>query len=157
MDIASLVFWHPRKLWQYPFSQQVWCAGGWRRGAHLSLLNSAVLSRLVYGLRIKVLFVLFAHLLRSVEQNKKDSVSVTVDVDTNSMDMTCSDITNTQVGISGETVPEGGNLCIYRPHSNHTIWWVVVLTFEAGVSHHTPPLPGGAGLYRQFLMFWIIL
>ena len=25
----------------------------------------------------------------------------------------CSDITNTQVGISGETVPEGGNLCIY--------------------------------------------
>ncbi len=26
----------------------------------------------------------------------------------------------------------------------------VVLTFEAGVSHHTPPLPGGAGLYRQF-------
>ncbi len=26
---------------------------------------------------------------------------------------TCSDITNTLVGISGETVPEGGNLCIY--------------------------------------------
>ncbi len=25
----------------------------------------------------------------------------------------CSDITNTQVGISGETVPEGGNLHIY--------------------------------------------
>ncbi len=25
----------------------------------------------------------------------------------------CSDITNTLVGISGETVPEGGNLCIY--------------------------------------------
>ncbi len=27
--------------------------------------------------------------------------------------LACSDITNTQVGISGETVPEGGNLCIY--------------------------------------------
>ncbi len=26
----------------------------------------------------------------------------------------------------------------------------VVLTFEAGVSHHTPPPPGGTGLYRQF-------
>ncbi len=25
----------------------------------------------------------------------------------------CSDITNTLVGISGETVPEGRNLCIY--------------------------------------------
>ena len=24
----------------------------------------------------------------------------------------------------------------------------VVLTFEAGVSHHTPPPPGGTGLYR---------
>ncbi len=34
----------------------------------------------------------------------------------------CSDITNTQVGISGETVPEGGNLRIYWPHSNHAIW-----------------------------------
>ncbi len=26
----------------------------------------------------------------------------------------------------------------------------MVLTFEAGVSHHTPPPPGGTGLYRQF-------
>ncbi len=42
----------------------------------------------------------------------------------------CSDITNTLVGISGETVPEGGYLCIYWPHSNHTIWWVVVLNSQ---------------------------
>ncbi len=27
--------------------------------------------------------------------------------------LACSDITNTLVGITGETVPEGGNLCIY--------------------------------------------
>ncbi len=27
--------------------------------------------------------------------------------------LACSDITNTLVGISGETVPEGGNLYIY--------------------------------------------
>ncbi len=26
----------------------------------------------------------------------------------------------------------------------------IILTFEAGVSHHTPPPPGGTGLYRQF-------
>ncbi len=26
----------------------------------------------------------------------------------------------------------------------------MVLTFEAGVSYHTPPPPGGAGLYKQF-------
>ena len=64
----------------------------------------------------------------------------------------CSDITNTLVGISGETVPEGGNLRIYWP-SNHAIWWVVV--FTAGVSHHTPPPPGGRGVQLQFLIFWI--
>ncbi len=29
----------------------------------------------------------------------------------------CSDITNTLVGISSETVPGGGNLCIYYVHS----------------------------------------
>ncbi len=45
---------------------------------------------------------------------------------------TCSDITNTQVGISGETVPKGGNLCIYCVHNG------VVLI---GVSHHTILLP----------------
>ena len=26
----------------------------------------------------------------------------------------------------------------------------MVLTFETGVSHHTPPPPGGAGLVDQF-------
>ncbi len=36
--------------------------------------------------------------------------------------MHCSDITNTLVGISGETVPEGRNLRIYLPLSNHAIW-----------------------------------
>ncbi len=68
---------------------------------------------------------------------------------------TCSDITNTLVGISGETVPEGGNLHIY-----YVQWWhlvSMVLTFEAGVSHHTPPPPGGGGALLQFLIFWIFL
>ncbi len=68
----------------------------------------------------------------------------------------CGDITNTLVGISGETVPEGGNLRIYWPLSNHAIWWVMV--FTAGVSHHTPPPPGGRGAqlqFLQFLIFWI--
>ncbi len=69
----------------------------------------------------------------------------------------CSDFTNTQVGISGETFPEGRNLHIYWPLSNHAIWWAVVLTFEASMSHHTPPPLGGTGLHRQFLIFWIFL
>ncbi len=37
----------------------------------------------------------------------------------------CSDITNKQVGISGETVPEAGNLCIYCVHlvsGSSNIW-----------------------------------
>ncbi len=50
----------------------------------------------------------------------------------------CGDITNTLVGISGETVPKGGNLCIYWP-SNHTIWWVVVLNSQ--LVCHTTLLP----------------
>ncbi len=62
----------------------------------------------------------------------------------------CSDITNTLVGISGETVPEGGNLRIYWPLFQWCHLWAVVLTFETGVSHHTPPPPGGAGLYSWF-------
>ncbi len=64
------------------------------------------------------------------------------------VDATCSDITNELVGISG-----GGNLHIYWPHSNHTIWCVVVLTYEASVSHHTPALLGGVGINRQILIF----
>ncbi len=50
--------------------------------------------------------------------------------------------------------PEAGTsiFIMYR----NDIWWMV-LTFETGVSHHTPPPLGGAGLYRQFLIFWIFL
>ena len=62
----------------------------------------------------------------------------------------CSDITNTLVGISGETVPEGRNLRIYWPHSNHAIWWAVVLTFGTGVSHHTPPPVGVLAVPNNF-------
>ncbi len=43
------------------------------------------------------------------------------------------------------------------PHSNHAIWWVVVLTFIASVSHHTSPPVGGVGSAWQFLIFWIFL
>ncbi len=50
----------------------------------------------------------------------------------------CSDITNTLVGISGETVPKGGNLHIYWP-SNHAIWWAVVLNSQ--LVCHTTLLP----------------
>ncbi len=35
------------------------------------------------------------------------------------MGVQCSDITNTQVGISGETVPEGGNLHMYYVQKQH--------------------------------------
>ncbi len=55
----------------------------------------------------------------------------------------CSDITNTLVGISGETVPEGGNLCIYYVQSCHLV--SSGSKFTAGVSHHTTPLVGGVG------------
>ncbi len=37
------------------------------------------------------------------------------------------------------------------------VQWGVVLTFGTGMSHHTPPPPGGTGLNRLFLMFWIFL
>ncbi len=33
---------------------------------------------------------------------------------------------------------------------NHAIWWVVVLTIGSGVSHHTPPLPGGSDISNNF-------
>ncbi len=70
----------------------------------------------------------------------------------------CSDITNTQVGISGETVPEGGNLHIYWPSSNHALWWVVILTTNSQlVCHTTLPPVGGVGSTWQFLIFWIFL
>ncbi len=91
-------------------------------------------------------------------------LSVECQVTKNCVCVCCSDITNTLVGISGETVPEGRNLHIYWPLSNHAIWWVVV--FTAGVSHHTPPPPGTgnrciisqyhyfAGNYLAFLPPW---
>ncbi len=70
----------------------------------------------------------------------------------------CSDITNTQVGISRETVPEGGNLPIYWSHSNHPIWWAVVLTafYSWCVTPHSSP---GKGCLQQqtILIFWIYL
>ncbi len=57
-------------------------------------------------------------------------------------------ITNTLVGISGETVPEGGNLCIYYVQSHHLVSGGS--KFTAGVSHHTPPPAGGVGSTQQF-------
>ncbi len=57
----------------------------------------------------------------------------------------CGDITNTLVGISGETVPEGGNLHIYCVHlvSDGS-------KFAASVSHHTPPPPGALASTANF-------
>ncbi len=49
----------------------------------------------------------------------------------------CSDITNALVGISGETVPEGGNLCIYCVQWCHL--WAVVLNSQ--LVCHTTLLP----------------
>ncbi len=49
----------------------------------------------------------------------------------------CSDITNTLVGISGETVPEGWNPCIYWVQ-----WWhLVVMVLNSQLVCHTTLLP----------------
>ncbi len=62
----------------------------------------------------------------------------------------CSDITNTRLGISGETAPVARIsmfiVCTVLPP---VMWW---FKFTAGVSHHTPPPPGGAGL-SQLIIF----
>ncbi len=60
----------------------------------------------------------------------------------------CSDITNTLVGISGETVPKGGNLHIYYVQSCHLVSGG--FKFTTGVSHHTPPPVWGVGSAQQF-------
>ncbi len=52
----------------------------------------------------------------------------------------CSDITNTQVGISGETVPEGGNLCIYYVQKQHLVLWFEV--WDWCVTPHSSPSRG---------------
>ncbi len=49
----------------------------------------------------------------------------------------CSDITNKQVGISGVTVPEGGNLHIYYVQSCHLVSGSNIL----GLVCHTTLLP----------------
>ncbi len=53
----------------------------------------------------------------------------------------CSDITNTLIGISGETVPEGGNLHIYYVHSA-TIYEAVVQIHNWCVTPHSSPTRG---------------
>ncbi len=53
----------------------------------------------------------------------------------------CSDITNTLVGISGETAPNGGNLRIYWVHSG-AICWAVVLNHSWCVTPHSSPTRG---------------
>ncbi len=58
----------------------------------------------------------------------------------------CSDITNDQLGISGETGHSGANLCVYCPVPR---WF----KFTAGVSHHTPPPPGGGAGLSQLIIF----
>ncbi len=62
--------------------------------------------------------------------------------------MECSDTTNTLVGIPGETVPKGRNLCIYYVQSCHLVSGGS--KFTAGISHHTPPPVGGVGSAQQF-------
>ncbi len=62
----------------------------------------------------------------------------------------CSDITNTLVGISGETARWCESLCLLYVQCCHLSGGGFV--FAAGVSHHTPPPPGGAGL-SQLIIF----
>ncbi len=65
----------------------------------------------------------------------------------------CGDITNRLV--SQERLSLGAGTSVFIMY-RHAIWWVV-LTFGTSVLHHTPPLLGGAGINRQFLIFWTIL
>ncbi len=58
-----------------------------------------------------------------------------------SYDSQCSDITNMLVGISGETVPKGGNLCIYYAHSA-AIYEAVVQIHSWCVTPHSSPTRG---------------
>ncbi len=59
----------------------------------------------------------------------------------------CGDITNTLVGISRETAP-GVGISVFIDSVLPSLG--MVLTIEAGVSHYTPPPPGGTGLVDQF-------
>ncbi len=64
---------------------------------------------------------------------------------------TCSDITNDQLGISGETDAVAQIsmfiVCTVLPPVK---WW---FKFTAGVSHHTPPPPGGGAGLSQLIIF----
>ncbi len=65
--------------------------------------------------------------------------------------VTCSDITNTLVGISGETARWRESLALFSTQCCHLSSSGSV--FTAGVSHHTPPPLGGAGLVGLYIQF----
>ncbi len=66
------------------------------------------------------------------------------------IDIYCSDITNNRFGISGGTVPGGGNLHFFScVQSCHLVSGGSNM-YLGQVCHHTPPLPGGVGYQQQF-------
>ncbi len=108
--------------------------------AHVPLLRRTPVTQQLLDLTRKVLKIMPVEILMSFQNHESDRPVIF-----------CSDITNDQLGISGETGHGGANLCIYCMYSAATCTAVVQIHSWC-VTPHSSPTRGGAGL-SQLIIF----